>query len=68
MSDKYQAALVAVRQAGAKFNKVRDAYRMRRVGDAEFLAAKKVMDEATATFDLAFIAERDEDDARSVPR
>jgi len=52
----YQAALLAHDAAFAKYRVVRDAYRARTVGDAEFLAARAEYDAATEAFDVAFAA------------
>lgn len=54
MSNEYAAALAAHNVAIAKFHAVRDAYRARTVGDAEFLAAKKEYEAATKVYDAAF--------------
>ena len=53
-SKAYEAAIKAHNEATAKFHAVRDAYRARQVGDAEFLAARKEYRAATAQFDAAF--------------
>jgi hypothetical protein len=57
MSNEYAAALAAHNAAFAKFNAVRNAYRALKVGDAEFLAAKKEYDEVTKVYDAAFAKE-----------
>lgn len=56
-SPAYEAAYEAHNVAIKKFNVVRDAYRARTVGDAEFLAARVEYEEATKLFDAAFAAE-----------
>lgn len=53
----YEKAHAEYRIVAAKFNAVRDAYRARTVGDAEFLAARAEFDKANAAFDLAEAAE-----------
>lgn len=57
MSKEYAAALEAHNLAQRKFNAVRDLYRAFKVGDAEFLAARKEYDAATELFDEAFAKE-----------
>lgn len=57
MSTEYAAALAAHNAAFAKFDAVRDAYRARTVGDAEFLTARAEYDAATAVYDEAFAKE-----------
>ena len=57
MTSKYEAALATVRAAQERFNIVRDAYRARKIGDAEFLAAREEMTKANAAFDIAFAEE-----------
>lgn len=59
-SAKYEAACEAHRTAALKFNKAQVAYRTRKIGDAEFLAARAEFMDATKAFDLAF----DEEQAR----
>ena len=56
-STHYEAAYAAHNQALAEFNAVRDSYRARAVGDAEFLAAKTKLTSANALYDAAFDAE-----------
>jgi len=57
MSNEYAAAIEAHNAAFAKFAAVRTAYRALKVGDAEFLAAKKEYDAATKAYDAAFAKE-----------
>jgi hypothetical protein len=57
MSNEYAAALEAHNVAFRKFDAVRTAYRACKVGDAEFLAAKKEYDAATEAFDAAYAKE-----------
>ena len=54
MTNEYKAAYDAHNVAIHKFNAVRDAYRARMVGDAEFLAAKAEYAESTKLFDAAY--------------
>ena len=56
-SPQYDAAYTAHNAALAAFHAVRDAYRARAVGDAEFLAAKATLTAANALYDAAFDAE-----------
>lgn len=55
----YGKALAAIKAADAVFHPVRDAYRARKVSDAEFLAAQAAHKVAEAAFDVAFAAARD---------
>lgn len=57
MTAEYEQALNAVREATRKFYAVRDAYHSLKVGDAEFLAAKAVYNEAEKIFDQAYAKE-----------
>jgi hypothetical protein len=57
MSKEYAAALEAHNAAYAKFDAIRSEYRARKVGDAEFLAARAEYVAATAIYDEAFAAE-----------
>ena len=58
MTPEYELALNAVREATRKFKAVRDSYRARKIGDAEFLAAKEVYDEADRAYELAYAKEQ----------
>lgn len=58
ISKEYAAALLASREAAAKYRAACDDYRARRIGDAEFLAAKDLDAKATAAFDAAFAKEQ----------
>jgi len=58
MSKQYEAALEASRAAYTKFDAVRRNYRAQKIGDAEFLAAKREYDAAFADFDAAYAAEQ----------
>ena len=54
MSPEYEAALEIVNAATREFHKVRDAYRSRKIGDREFLAARAIYNAAEKVFDEAF--------------
>lgn len=58
MSPEYEIALATVRAAQKQFDAIRDAYRTRKIGDAEFLAAREEMAKADAAFDVAFAKEQ----------
>jgi hypothetical protein len=58
VSAEYELALNAVREATKNFKKVRDSYRAWKIGDAEFLAAKEVYDEAYRVYELAYAKEQ----------
>ena len=51
---EYEKAIEAHNAAQAAYRTVRDAYRNREIGDAEFITAKKAYEAATAVFDKAF--------------
>ena len=55
-SNEYRAAIESHNVALRAFQKVRDAYRAMKVGDAEFLAARAAKEVADAAFDVAFAA------------
>ena len=57
MSNEYAAALATHNAAFAKFDAVRTAYRTLKVGDAEFLAAKKEYEAANKAYDAAYTKE-----------
>jgi hypothetical protein len=57
MTKTYEAALEASRKASREFAIVVADYRARKVGDAEFLAAKAKHDEANKVFDAAYAKE-----------
>jgi len=57
MSPEYKAAYEAHNVASQAYTKVAEAYRAQEIGDAEFLAARKVYDEATAIYDAAYAKE-----------
>ena len=50
----YVSAIETHNAAMAVFHNVRDQYRARLIGDDEFLAARRIYDEATRKFDRAF--------------
>ena len=57
-SHEYEAASQAMRDATAIFREAQDAYRSRKIGDAEFIAARKVYNSYVAEFDSAYEAEQ----------
>jgi hypothetical protein len=57
MTKEYAKALEDHSAAFRKFDAVRADYRARKVGDDEFLAAKKEYDAATAAYDAAYAKE-----------
>ena len=57
MTTEYAAALESHNVAFRAFDAVRNDYRARSVGDAEFLAARAKYEAATKIFDAAFEAE-----------
>lgn len=54
MTAEYELALNAVREATRKYKAVQMAYRNGSIGDAEFLAAKAVYDEADKAYELEY--------------
>jgi hypothetical protein len=52
----YENSIAKHNEAQKAFHSVRNDYRNRIVGDAEFLAAKAVYDASTAEYDAAFAA------------
>ena len=56
-SAEYLKALDASRIASKKFSVVTAAYRARKIGDAEYLAARREHDAAMEAFDLAYAKE-----------
>lgn len=57
MTPEYAAELEAMRAAEKTYAEVLAQYRAMKIGDDEFLAARKVRDAAAARFDVAFAAE-----------
>lgn len=57
-SHEYQAASQAMSDAVAQFRIAQQDYRDQRIGDREFLAAKKIYDRYVAEFDAAFEKEQ----------
>lgn len=51
---EYEIALEAHNKAIREFRAAQEAYRSRKIHDAEFLAAKAKYEEATKVFDIAF--------------
>ena len=56
-SREYELALEKARQASRAFAVAQKAYRTRQIGDAEFLAAKKIYDASGVEFDAAYAKE-----------
>ena len=54
MTKAYEEALNAHSSAFHAFDAIRNEYRAGKISDAEFLAARKVYDEATKVYDAAF--------------
>lgn len=54
MTTEYETAYTKHNEAIRVYEVVRNAYRARKIGDAEFIAARKVYDAATAEFDAAY--------------
>jgi hypothetical protein len=57
LSPAYLAAIAAHDAACLVYRAASDAYRMRKIGDAEFIAAKVALTTAHAVFDAAYAAE-----------
>ncbi len=57
MTATYEAALNKSNIASRAFGLVQVAYRTRKIGDAEYLAARAVYEKSVAEFDAAFAAE-----------
>lgn len=53
----YAKALEESRKASAEFRAAKDAYRSRKIGDSEFLAAKAKYDASEKAFDAAYAKE-----------
>jgi hypothetical protein len=56
-SPAYEIALGKARVASAAFGLAQEAYRSRKIGDAEFLAARQLYLDSDAAFDIAFALE-----------
>lgn len=54
MDKEYKAALDKANAASAAFRQIQQAYRSRKIGDAEFLAGRAEYDAACKEFDAAF--------------
>lgn len=59
LSPEYVAALAAHDLALEQFTKARTAYRQLKIGNAEFIAAKRVYEASCVVFDAAFEKERE---------
>jgi hypothetical protein len=57
MTKDYEAAIKKHNVASTAFRAAQDDYRARRIGDAEYLAARKAFNDASAEFDVAFAKE-----------
>jgi hypothetical protein len=57
LSAAYLAAIAAHDAACLVYRAATDAYRMRKIGDAEFLAARATLERAHAAFDAAYAVE-----------
>jgi hypothetical protein len=55
---EYELALNAVREATRKFKTIRDSFRDRNVSADEFVAARKVYDEADKVYEAAYAKEQ----------
>lgn len=62
-SSEYEKASKAASAASAKFREAQVAYRSKKIGDKEFLEAKRLHDTAQAEFDKAFAKEQARGDA-----
>lgn len=54
MSRAYDRALAKIRAATREYDAVRDRYRAGKIGDEEYLAARKAFANAEKDFDIAF--------------
>ena len=66
-SAEYTTAREAANRASQEFRRVTDAYRARKIGDAEFLKAKAEHDAAQREFDAAYAKEGARDEAGDEP-
>jgi len=57
MTKNYEAAMEKSNIAIRAFGKVQADYRSLKIGDAEYLAGRKIYDAAMAEYDAAFAAE-----------
>ena len=57
MTNEYKAALEKANKVSAEFRAAQIAYRARKIGDAEFLAAKAKYDASEKAFDAAYAKE-----------
>lgn len=51
---EYDAVVSKTNLVSAEFRKAQEAYRARKIGDAEFLAARALFDAAEKAFDIVF--------------
>jgi outer membrane protein TolC len=54
VTPEYELALNAVREATRKFKTIRDSFRAGKATDSEYLAARKVYEEADRVYELAY--------------
>lgn len=59
MTKEYAAAIEAHSAACVPFYAAQKAYRLRQIGDAEFLAARAAFNVAQSAFDVAYQAAQD---------
>lgn len=57
MNNTYEAAMEKSGAAIRAFKAVQEAYRARKIGDAEYLAGRKAYESAMAEYDIAFDTE-----------
>lgn len=62
MTNEYRAAYEAHNTARQAFSVAQASYRAMKIGDAEYLSARKVFDDATKIFDAAFASEADREE------
>jgi outer membrane protein TolC len=58
VSAEYELALNAVREATRNFKTIRDSFRAGKATDSEYLAARKVYEEADRVYELAYAKEQ----------
>lgn len=59
MTADYQSELALIREATKEFESLRLAYRAGTITDDQFLAARKIYEEAEKRFDVAFAKEQE---------
>jgi len=63
MSTEYAAALEASGEAVRAYRAASEAYRAKRIGDDEFIAARRIYNASSAAFDAAFADEQSRNQA-----